>query len=150
MDHDTTDAPNSDEIEIISEAPEQKATHKWEFKGRQAQKWGRVTKQGLIVGRAPNQKVVSPDEVYMLASLHCTIREMSEWFEVNESTLKYNFNAYILKAQEETKQRLRAAQIKAALGGNVAMLIWLGKNMLGQSENPAMTDTTKILPWTDD
>jgi len=68
----TTNAPIDDELEIDAVAPEQQATHKWEFKGRQAQKWGSVTKQGLVVGRGTNQKVVPPDEVYYLASLGCT------------------------------------------------------------------------------
>jgi hypothetical protein len=145
----TTIGDDSDELEITAEAPEQKATHRWEFKSRQAQKWGTVTKQGLIVGRAPNQRTVPPDEVYYLASLGCTNREIAEWFGIHENTLAYNFKEYIAKAQEETKQKLRQAQLKAALGGNVAMLIWLGKNMLGQSDNPTNTDADKILPWHD-
>lgn len=32
--------------------------------------------------------------------------------------------------------RLRKAQIKSALNGNSAMLIWLGKNRLGQTDQP--------------
>lgn len=140
---------NEEELEIDAVAPEQQIECKWEFKGRQQAKYGTVTKQGLIVGRAPNQRVIPPDEVYMLASLGCTIREMSDWFDVPESTIKYNFSAYIIKAHEETKQKLRRAQIKAALSGNVTMLIWLGKNMLGQSENPTNTDNSNVLPWTD-
>lgn len=32
--------------------------------------------------------------------------------------------------------RLRKAQIKAALNGNSTMLVWLGKNRLGQSDSP--------------
>ena len=139
-----------DEQEITATTPEQQATHKWEFKGRQAQKWGTVTKQGLVVGRAPNERIVPPDEVYYLASLGCTMREIAKWFGVTESTMKYNFSDYIEKAHEETKQKLRQAQIKAALGGNVTMLIFLGKQYLGQSDNPANTDNTKILPWSDD
>lgn len=144
------DSTADDEQEVTAEAPEQQATHRWEYRARQQQKWGTVTRQGLIVGRAPNQRVIPPDEVYYLASLGCTMREIANWFGVKENTLSYNFQEYIQKAQEETKQKLRQAQIKAALGGNVTMLIWLGKQYLGQSENPAMTDTTKILPWTDD
>ena len=50
---------------------------------------------------------------------------------------------------EETRQKLRNAQIKLALGGNAVMLIWLGKQMLGQTDNPNNADTDKVLPWTD-
>jgi hypothetical protein len=30
------------------------------------------------------------------------------------------------------------------------MLIWLGKNILGQSDNPTNSDANAPLPWTDD
>ena len=139
-----------DEHEIDSVAPEQQATHKWEFRGRQAQKWGTVTKQGLIVGRAPNQRVVPPDEVYYLASLGCSIREIATWFGVSESTMKYNFAEYIDKGYEETKQKLRQAMLSNAFKGNAALQIFLAKNMLGMSDSPVNTDTDKILPWSDD
>jgi hypothetical protein len=137
------------DIEVESQAPEQQAIHKWEFQPRQNPKWGTVEKRGLVVGRKPNQKVIPPDEVYYLASLGCTQREIAEWFGVPEETMKYNFKHYIDKAKEETKQKLRQAQIKLALSGNAVMLIWLGKNMLGQSDQPNTVDTDKILPWSD-
>lgn len=34
---------------------------------------------------------------------------------------------------------LRAAQYKAAMGGNTTMLIWLGKQRLGQSDKNELT-----------
>jgi len=46
----------------------------------------------------------------------------------------------------ETKNSLRRAQLKVALDGNVTMLIWLGKQMLGQSETK-ISDSNEILPW---
>ena len=64
--------------------------------------------------------------------------------------LKYNFYPYILKGQEETKQKLRHAQIKSALSGNATMLIWLGKNILGQSDSPLDSEANQPLPWSDD
>ena len=145
----TTNAPIDDELEIDAVAPEQQATHKWEFKGRQAQKWGSVTKQGLVVGRGTNQKVVPPDEVYYLASLGCTIKEIAKWFGVSESTMKYNFAEYIDKGYEETKQKLRQAMLQNAWKGNAALQIFLAKNMLGMSDSPTNTDNDKILPWAD-
>jgi hypothetical protein len=141
---------DDEEQEVASVQPEQQATYKWDFKPRQQKKWGEITKRGLIVGRAPNQKVVPPDEVFYLASLGATNREIADWFGVHENTISYNFKDYIAKAKEETKQKLRQAQIKLALTGNAVMLIWLGKNMLGQSDQPHNTDVDKILPWSDD
>jgi hypothetical protein len=77
------------------------------------------------------------------------MEEMADWFQINRETLKYNFSDYIAKGRAELKRRLRAAQIKTAMGGNASMLIWLGKNILGQSDNPQDSDANSPLPWTD-
>ena len=136
--------------ELPAVAPEQRAAVKWEFKPRRNPKWGQVTKAGLVIGRAPNQRVVDPDEVYRMSLLGCTMEEMAQFFQVDRETLKYNFWDYIKQGESETRQRLRNAQIELALKGNATMLIWLGKQMLGQSDNPVNQDTSKILPWQDE
>jgi len=51
-----TELPVDEEIESV--APEQAATHKWEFRPRQNPRWGTVTREGLIVGRGDNKKVI--------------------------------------------------------------------------------------------
>lgn len=135
--------------EIPAEEPEQAMGVKWEYKERQNPKWGTVTKEGLIVGRGKTRKVVPPDDVYRLSAFGCTLEEMSEWFGVKPDTLKYNFADYITKGRADLKHRLRNAQIKLALSGNPTMLIWLGKNILGQSENPSNSDSNQPLPWND-
>jgi hypothetical protein len=134
---------------IEAQTPIQELETKWEFKPRQNPKWGTVEKEGLIVGRGKNRKVVPPDEVYKLAALGCSMEEMCEWFQINRETLKYNFSEYITKGQAELKQRLRRAQIKTALDGNATLLIWLGKNILGQSDNPINSEENAPLPWSE-
>ena len=74
---------------------------------------------------------------------------MSDFFGVPANTLKYNFSDLVAKGRSETKQALRRAQIKLALGGNATMLIWLGKNILGQQETP-QAQGKEVLPWSDD
>mgnify|MGYP003334837509 CR=1 FL=1 len=150
------DKPNSNpldetlEQEIEAQAPEQEATHKWEFKPRQNPKWGTVEKAGLIVGRGANKKVIPPDEVYKLAALGVTQKEIAIWFGIPEETVRYNFADYIAKGKEDTKQRLRQAMLKNAItNNNAALQIFLAKNMLGMSDSPNATDTDKILPWSD-
>lgn len=135
---------------VDAEEPHQElGTPRWDFKPRQNPKWGTVTKEGLVIGRGTNKKVVNPDEVYAMASYGCTIEEMADFFGVSRDTLKYNFHDYIRRGYSETRQRLRQAQLKTALSGNPALLIWLGKNMLGQSESPAESQANEPLPWTD-
>ena len=123
---------------------------RWEFKPRRNPKWGTVEREGLIIGRGVTRKVVPPDEVYKLAALGCTIEEICDWFQVNRETLKYNFSDYIEKGRAQLKQRLRTAQLHVALSGNATMLIWLGKNILGQTDTPTNSDNNQPLPWTDD
>jgi hypothetical protein len=119
----------------------------WEYPERRDPKWGEVTKKGLIVGRGPRQRVVPPDDVYRLATMGCPDREIAEWFDISESTLRYNFSSYLTKARAQLKQRLRQSQLRVAMEGNPTMLIWLGKNILGQSENPYETEANAPLPW---
>ena len=109
-----------------------------------------VEVRGYQIGRGIRRRVVNPDDVYKLAQLGCTTKEIARWFDVPENTLKDNFRIIIEKGREDLKQTLRMAQIKLALGGNAVMLIWLGKNMLGQSDNPLNNDSNQILPWTDE
>jgi hypothetical protein len=109
-----------------------------------------VEVSGYQVGRGITKKVVFDADVYKLAAMGCNDREISRWFDVNEDTLRNNFSDILAKGREELKQSLRRAQIKLALGGNATMLIWLGKNILGQQENPVNSDTNTPLPWDDE
>lgn len=141
-----TDIPE----EANSAAPEGETEEQQSDYNRKDPKWGTMTKEGLVVGRGKNRTVIDPREVQHLAELHCSIQEMADFFQVPRETLKYNFRDIIAKAKETTKQRLRKAQISLALKGNATMLIWLGKQYLGQSENPIDTNTNSPLPWNDE
>jgi len=110
-------------------------------------KYGEKTVRGRMIGRA--KTVIPEEQVLELSKLHCTSKEMAEFFEVPLSTFTDNFRDIITKGRLETKQRLRAAQLKLALNGDRSMLIWLGKNILGQSDAPINTDAVGVLPWTD-
>ena len=117
---------------------------------RKNPKWGTMTKEGLVVGRGDTKTIIPPDEVEKLALLHRTNKEIAEFFGIAVKTLEYNFADLIQKARMTTKQRLRRGQLEVALKGNVPMLIWLGKNILGQQDQPVDTDNTQPLPWSDD
>lgn len=121
----------------------------WEYPTRREPKWGEITRQGLVVGRGKNQKVVPPDDVYKLAIIGCTDREIAQWFMIAETTLRYNFSDYLAKGRSELKQKLRRAQVHAAVNGNATMLVWLGKNVLGQTDAPTSNEENQPLPWSD-
>ena len=93
---------------------------------------------------------IDEELLYKLATIHCTMKEMSDILEVSQDTLKRNFAHIIDKGKSDGKMRLRRKQVEVAMSGNHTMLIWLGKQMLGQSDSPMSDDDKTILPWSDD
>jgi len=73
-------------------------------------------------------------QVEKLASYGLTNKEISEALGYDDSTLKRKFENFLTKGKANLKQRLKRKQIDVALGGNVSMLIWLGKQYLGQAD----------------
>lgn len=110
---------------------------------------GEITTQGVWVGRGQTRKLVDPKIIWMMAELGCHDSEICDWYGISESTLKFNFSGYLTKARVQLKQKLRRAQLQAAFNGQPTMLVWLGRNILGQSENNHSTDNNAPLPWTD-
>lgn len=108
-------------------------------------KQGEKTVTGRVVGR--NKTVIPEEDFLNLARLHCTWQEISDFFGVPVQTLRDNFWDLWQQGQSETRQRLRRAQLDLALKGDRVMLIWLGKQILGQSETPVNTDENRVLPW---
>lgn len=108
-------------------------------------KYGEKTVRGRVIGR--NKTVIPEEQVAELAKLHCTHKEMADFFDVPLQTFVDNFRDIIQKNKLETNQRLRRAQLKLALNGDRSMLIWLGKNILGQTDQPINKDEDLVLPW---
>ena len=105
---------------------------------------------GYQVGRGMTKKVVFDADVYKLAAMGCSNAEIARWFDIDKNTLDYNFATILAKGREDLKHSLRKAQIKLALSGNATMLIWLGKNILNQQENPVDSEANTALSWTDE
>jgi len=104
---------------------------------------------GIEVGRGENKKIIDPREVEKLAAIGMKDREIADFLDVDDSTLAYNFKSFLIKGRHNLKISLRRAQISVALGGSVPMLIWLGKQYLGQSENSFDSEANAPLPWND-
>jgi hypothetical protein len=94
-----------------------------------------------------------------LASIQCTGEEVAAILEISYDTLeraikrKYrtNFAEWYKKYGAQGKASLRRKQYQVAMQGNTAMLIFLGKNLLDQSDNKADEVKESIpLPWNDD
>jgi hypothetical protein len=73
---------------------------------------------------------------FNLARLGATHSEIAEFFGCERSTITKRFSPEIDKGHADLKLKLRRMQFRAAERGNVAMLIWLAKAMLGQTDKP--------------
>jgi len=75
-----------------------------------------------------------PDKIQMLASFGCSITEIAKYFRIDESTVRKNYKDELETGRESLKVRLRQLQWDHAARGNTALLIWLGKQYLGQTD----------------
>jgi hypothetical protein len=81
---------------------------------------------------------ISEDDVRRLAAIDCTPREMARFFGCDEQTISRRFSSLIEKTRARTYSTLRRRQLEVAIEGHPTMLIWLGKQMLGQAESPVV------------
>lgn len=82
-----------------------------------------------------------------LCALQCTQVEMASWFDCSVDTLErrcmdeqqMTFAEYYTQKAGKGKISLRRNQWKLAEKGNATMLIWLGKQILGQKDKTDIT-----------
>jgi len=84
-------------------------------------------------------KIMNPDSkiVGELAAAGCSNSEIADILGCSKKMIgSRRFAAILAKNRAEVRKHLRQVQIEAALGGSVMMMIWLGRQLLGQtSEN---------------
>ena len=100
----------------------------------------------LLAQMGRKRKEVDFDKIDAMCKYHCTAEEIIDHLNIFDHDVSYDtvarrikevhgitFAEYIRKRQHGfAKPRLRQLQWKAAEAGNVTMLIWLGKQYLGQ------------------
>jgi|TARA_R100001244_G_scaffold125113_1_gene95066 hypothetical protein len=77
---------------------------------------------------------ISSDKVEMLASFGCSTVEIAKLHNCSENTIRVRFREEIERGRESMKIKLRQLQWKSCEQGSNAMLIFLGKQYLGQSD----------------
>ena len=92
---------------------------------------------------------IKGEEVQKLSKFGMTNVEIADFFGCDESLIRKSYSEYLTKGRAEMKLRLRQLQWKSAEKGNAVMLIWLGKQMLGQSDIPVGEDS-QPLEWSID
>ena len=99
---------------------------------KQTRSLGTKEVTGVIVGKA--KKVIDPNLIFELARIGCKDHEIATALKIDSNTLRYQFTDELETGRSSLKQSLRKMQIEIALAGNVTMLIWLGKNILKQTD----------------
>ena len=113
-----------------------------------------------IVGKAldtfdsagiPCTVVVDPAQVEMLAGYFVTTKEIAAFFGCEERQIKEHFGQEYKAGRSKAKTEIRKAQFeKAVVDKNPAMLIWLGKQMLGQKEPDKKIEVQGLSAVSDD
>ena len=105
-------------------------------------------KQVKVKG-APKKKI-DVKVLRNLLEIQCTLKECAQVLGVSTDTLQRNYREDIDLGKTMGKVALRRAQWRNATEkNNVTMQIWLGKNMLNQTDAPLDEDSGTILPWND-
>ena len=86
--------------------------------------------------------VIDPNIVESFAKLGATNSEIADHFGCDEGTIRKRFSEIITKNRANRKIKLRELQWRLAEKGNLGMLIWLGKQELGQTEKTEIKDAT--------
>ena len=82
----------------------------------------------------PKKYNIDKDQVEKLESFGCSNTEIASFFGCSKDLITKSYSTNVAKGRDNGKIRLRQMQWKAADKGNVTMLIWLGKQVLGQAE----------------
>ena len=94
------------------------------------------------------RKEIDIEDFENLCALQCTKQEICDWFDLTDKTLERwckdtyenrGFSEVFAQKRGRGRVSLRRNQWQLSKT-NVAMAIWLGKNWLGQSDNPTTGD----------
>ena len=106
--------------------------------------------EGVNKGGRPKFEVTEEQKMQIkkMAEIHCTRKEISYIMDISMDMLRKYCDDLIEEGRAVGKTRLRRAQWQNAIEEkNVTMQIWLGKNLLGQSDSKSDEDSNVILPW---
>jgi hypothetical protein len=114
----------------------------------------KVYKRPPRQGEGRPRKEIDFEELKKLCHIQATQEEICAWFDIDEETLSTrifencgkSFSEYFKQNKGFGKVSLRRKQYQEALKGNTALLIWLGKNWLGQADKQEVsTDNDKVI-----
>ena len=87
------------------------------------------------------RKKIDPQQVRDLARIGCSGDEIAAVLDCSRATIYRRFETLIKEGHEHMKASLRRQQYKGAMAGNATMLVWLGKQILGQKDKNELSGT---------
>ena len=92
----------------------------------------------------PKKYDIDKTQVEKLAALGCTNTEIASFFGCSKDLISKSYSTNVAKGKEKGKIRLRQMQWRSAEKGSVPMQIWLGKQVLGQTDKQEVTEIKPI------
>ena len=92
----------------------------------------------------PKKYNIDKEQVEKLAALGCTNSEIASFFGCSKDLISKSYSTNVTKGKERGKTRLRQMQWRSAEKGSVSMQIWLGKQVLGQTDRQEVTEVRPI------
>ncbi|MDA3815375.1 MAG: hypothetical protein PF549_03335 [Patescibacteria group bacterium] len=90
------------------------------------------------------KKIVNVELISELAGLNCSFDEISRIVGVSVRTLHRSYGTAIKKGRDFVTTSLKRKQFELAINGNITMLIWLGKNILDQTDKTEIKGDGKL------
>lgn len=85
-----------------------------------------------MAGRHPIE--LDRDQILRMAACMCTVEEIAYVMGCSKDTIERNYMDALEEGRAKGRASLRRKQYEVAMTGDKSMLIWLGKQLLGQSE----------------
>lgn len=86
------------------------------------------------------RKDLDPAGVEKLAAIGCTDAEIAEFYSCSQGHVRGRYRESLDAGRAKLKQSIRRAQLKAMRQGNITMMIWLGKQCLGQTDKQEISE----------
>jgi hypothetical protein len=80
-----------------------------------------------------------------MAARGCTVEEIAGILGVHRNTITANFSAEVALGRNRLADQLRTKQVDLAMKGSVPLLIWLGKQYLGQRDKAEQTIREEVV-----
>jgi len=91
----------------------------------------------------PIKHKLDPAELLKLAANGNTLEDIASCMGCSIDTLSRRYAKVIATGRAQMRKNLRAKQVELAMGGDRVMLVWLGKQYLGQKDRQDVTTDDK-------